>query len=190
MKEIYKDKSDEDLIKICWQEANSYNLAFNELVERYKNYVFKIAFDKLKNVEDAEDATQEIFVRAFFGLKNFRFDAQFKTWLTRIAINVCLTILLTRKRKMWQYHISLNGEADLESIYTSLISKDDELFFWKKISEVLKKMTHIYRKVFIFKYFKNFSLSSISKRLNATIPAVKMKIKRAKDQFIKIFTKA
>ena len=183
----YSNISDSELVKLCKSELPNSEYAFDEFIERYKNYVFYIAYEKLKNQEDAEDATQETFVRVYFGIQNFRGDSEFKTWLTRIVQNVCMTVLLTRKRKFWKYHISLNGEADLEGIYASTLSTKQETNFWQHIGRILRRMTFIYRKVFIFKYFKNFSLFDISVKTKTTLAATKMKVKRAKEQFLKIF---
>jgi RNA polymerase sigma-70 factor (ECF subfamily) len=139
----------------------------------------------LHNVEDAEDAAQEVFVRVYFGANKFRFESEFKTWLTQITINVSLTMILSNKRKFWKNFVSADGDVDVETIYRSTFTTGQEENFWDIVGQVLHKMIHQYRKVFIFKYFKNLSLKSISTKIESTINATKMKLKRAKDQFIK-----
>ena len=187
MNEInYHDLSDSELVRRCQIELPDNEDAFEELVDRYKNYVYKIAYEKLSNQMDAEDATQESFIRVFFGINNFRQDSEFKTWLIKIVTNVCLTMLLTRKRKFWKYHVSLDGDVDINTVYLSIFSKYDEKHFWNVIGNTLRKLVFIYRKVFILKYFKGLSFSEIGKRINSTTPAVKMKIQRAKERFIKM----
>ncbi|MDP2364839.1 MAG: RNA polymerase sigma factor [Ignavibacteria bacterium] len=186
MNEInYHDFSDTELVQRCQIELPDTEDAFEELVDRYKNYVYKIAYEKLSNQMDAEDAAQETFIRIYFGLKNFRQESEFKTWLIKIVTNVCLTVLLTRKRKFWKYHVSLDGDVDINTVYLSIFSKYEEKHFWDVIGSTLRKLVFIYRKVFILKYFKGLSFSEIGGKINSTIPAVKMKILRAKEQFIK-----
>ena len=187
MNEInYHDLIDSELVRRCQIEFPDNEGGFEELVDRYKNYIYKICYEKLQNQMDAEDATQESFIRVYFGINNFRQDSEFKTWLIKIVTNVCLTMLLTRKRKFWKYHVSLDGDVDINTVYLSIFSKYDEKQFWNVIGNTLRKLVFIYRKVFILKYFKGLSFSEIGKRINSTTPAVKMKIQRAKERFIKM----
>lgn len=187
MNEInYHDLNDSELVRRCQIELPDTEDAFEELVNRYKNYVYRIAYEKLSNQMDAEDATQESFIRVFFGIIGFRHESEFKTWLIKIVTNVCLTMLLTRKRKFWKYHVSLDGDVDINTVYLSIFSKYDEKHFWNVIGNTLRKLVFIYRKVFILKYFKGLSFSEIGKKINSTTPAVKMKIQRAKERFIKM----
>ncbi|MBD3223574.1 MAG: sigma-70 family RNA polymerase sigma factor [Caldithrix sp.] len=181
-----RDINDTELVKICKNELPDRTAAFSEIVRRYKNFVFGLAFNKLMNHQDAEDATQETFIRVFHGMHSFRQQSGLKTWLSVITTNVCLSILLSEKYKFWRYHVSLNGEVDLNSIESVMISKEKEYNFWKKIGAILKRMYSNYRKVFILKYFKSISIKLIAVKIDATIGATKMRINRAKDQFIKL----
>jgi RNA polymerase sigma-70 factor (ECF subfamily) len=79
-------QSDENLVlKAKRGDADALNL----LVERHYKRIYSLAFQMLGNAEDAADATQETFVKAFEQLRHFRGDASFSTWLHRIAINTC-----------------------------------------------------------------------------------------------------
>lgn len=71
---------------------------FDELYHTYKNLVFNLCLGYLPNQEDAEDATQEIFVKVHGKLDSFRAASSPKTWLYRIAVNHCLDVLKSRKR--------------------------------------------------------------------------------------------
>ena len=141
MNEInYHDLSDSELVRRCQVELPDNEGGFEELVDRYKNYIYKISYEKLQNQMDAEDATQESFIRVYFGINNFRQDSEFKTWLIKIVTNVCLTMLLTRKRKFWKYHVSLDGDVDINTVYLSIFSKYDEKHFWNVIGNTLKEI--------------------------------------------------
>ena len=86
-------KSDSDLVEL----AQSGNLeAFDKLVSTHQERVYALAYRMLSNPEDAADVQQETFVRAWNSLKKFRGDAEFSTWLHRIAVNICLSM---RKRR-------------------------------------------------------------------------------------------
>jgi RNA polymerase sigma-70 factor, ECF subfamily len=67
--------------------------AFGPLVDGYKPQILALCARLVGNLEDAKDLAQETFLRAFLGLERFRQDAQFSTWLHRIAINLCLNAL-------------------------------------------------------------------------------------------------
>ncbi len=71
--------------------------AFDSLVDRYHREIYFLALRFMKNAEDAEDVTQQAFVRAFEKIDSFRGDAAFNTWLYRVTVNLCNTRLRSRK---------------------------------------------------------------------------------------------
>ncbi|MCX6142742.1 MAG: sigma-70 family RNA polymerase sigma factor [Ignavibacteriales bacterium] len=83
--------------------------AYGELVERHKDKAMTLAFRMLKNREEAEEALQDAFVRAFHALPRFEWKASFSTWLYRIVYNVCATSLGKRSAAE---HVSLNDEDE------------------------------------------------------------------------------
>ena len=75
------------------------SVAFRELVNRHKDYAFTLAFRILNSREDAEEAAQDAFVRAYNGLAAFNREAKFTTWLYRIVVNCALTVQQRRKMR-------------------------------------------------------------------------------------------
>src|SRR3954454_17990579 len=71
--------------------------AFGEIVEIYKDKVFKLAFRMLGNRHEAEDIAQEAFIRAYINIESFNINRKFSTWLYRIATNLCIDRI--RKKK-------------------------------------------------------------------------------------------
>jgi RNA polymerase sigma-70 factor, ECF subfamily len=71
--------------------------AFDRLVERHRRSVYQLCYRYVGNHEDASDLSQEVFLRAFRGLKHFRGQSSVATWLYRIAVNVCLNHVGTKK---------------------------------------------------------------------------------------------
>ena len=85
-----------DLVKA----ARKGNLeAFEELVARHRDKVYARAFSMMRNEEDAIDVSQEAWVKGWQRLKQFQGDSSFLTWMTRIAINLCLDALRKQKRQ-------------------------------------------------------------------------------------------
>ena len=95
---------DEALVK---EAISGSQAAFGVLFKRYEQRMFRMALRILRNWEDAEDAVQQAFERAFVHLKAFQGQSRFSTWLTRIAINEAL--LMLRRRRPG--HMSLEGDA-------------------------------------------------------------------------------
>jgi RNA polymerase sigma-70 factor (ECF subfamily) len=84
--------------------------AYAGLVNRYQNYVFTLALRFTKNREDAEEVSQDIFIKAYRSLVDFRGASKFSTWLYTIVNNTCITFL--RKKKLETY--SLDNEKVFE----------------------------------------------------------------------------
>jgi RNA polymerase sigma-70 factor (ECF subfamily) len=88
-------QSDEEIISNVLKGNQS---AFARLVERYQNYVFTMALRMTENREDAEEIAQDVFVKAYRSLADFRGDSKFSTWLFTITRTTCLSFL--RKKKL------------------------------------------------------------------------------------------
>jgi RNA polymerase sigma-70 factor (ECF subfamily) len=88
--------NDKELVKrICEGDENSFRL----LVEKYQDIVFRTCHGFLKNVEDSEDLTQEVFIKVFHKIQDFRGESEFSTWLYRIAVNMSINVLRQNKRR-------------------------------------------------------------------------------------------
>jgi RNA polymerase sigma-70 factor (ECF subfamily) len=81
--------------------------AYAGLVNRYQNYVFTLALRFTKNREDAEEVAQDIFIKAYRALKDFKGNSKFSTWLYTIVNNTCITFL--RKKKLETYSLDKEG---------------------------------------------------------------------------------
>ena len=97
--------SDEQLINSCLAKNRGH---CRLLYERYKNYVARLVWGYFKETELVRDLTQETFVRVFKGLKKLRDKSTFKTWLTRITVNLCRDRLRAQVRKSSKSHISID----------------------------------------------------------------------------------
>ncbi|MEK7727589.1 MAG: sigma-70 family RNA polymerase sigma factor [candidate division KSB1 bacterium] len=104
--------TDQQLIaRVCAGERE----VFAQLVERYKARIFHTALRMLRHREEAEEAAQDVFVRAYRGLPKFREEASFSTWIFRICYNVCLSYL--ERKKM--------PRADLAEVESFLMPEED-----------------------------------------------------------------
>ena len=88
-----------DELEVVVEAMNGSNSAVGQLVDRYKGRIFRVAQKITSNREDAEEVVQNVFLKAFRNLPNFRGDSRFYTWLVRIAINESLMKVRGRRRK-------------------------------------------------------------------------------------------
>ena len=98
--------SDEQLIKSCIAGNREH---YRLLYERYKDYVAGLVWRLTRDGEVARDLTQETFSKAFEGIKKFKGESSFKTWLSRIAVNQCKDYLRGLRRRHGKEHVSLNS---------------------------------------------------------------------------------
>jgi RNA polymerase sigma-70 factor (ECF subfamily) len=91
---VLVDLSDSELVAAC---VSGNRDAFDVIVERHRRSVYQVCYRFVNNHEDASDLSQEAFVRAWRGLKNFQGQAALSTWLYRITVNVCLNRVKVKK---------------------------------------------------------------------------------------------
>ncbi|MEO0069736.1 MAG: sigma-70 family RNA polymerase sigma factor, partial [candidate division WOR-3 bacterium] len=174
--------SDDELVRRA-QKGNL--VAFEELVRRYERKVYNITYRLLGNEEDATEALQDTFLRAYRFLKRFRFQSNFYTWLYRIATNVSLTRLRRRKRLDT---VSLDAPVK-ETEELMLDIPDDhhtpeEIFrqkmFKERLQEAVASLPEDYRTVVVLRDLEGLSNEEVSKVLKLSIPAVKSRLHRGR----------
>jgi len=159
--------------------------AFEELVRRYERKVYNITYRMLGNEQDASEAMQDAFMRAYRFLGRFQFKSSFFTWLYRIATNVCLTRL--RKRKPPEM-VSLDEPAgdsgDMVLEIPDSKGSPEEVFRQKELREKLQSavdgLPEEYRAVVVLRDLEGLSNEEASKVLKISVPAVKSRLHRAR----------
>jgi RNA polymerase sigma-70 factor (ECF subfamily) len=153
--------------------------AFSAIVSNYQQMVFTIVFRITGNREDAEDITQEIFVKVFKSLEQFREESEFSTWLYRIAYNTTLSEL--RKRKIAPVPVNENLNPANEPF---IDDEEDDLKEVKLqyLEEALKKLFPDEFFLVTLYYFKEQSIEAISKISNLSVANVKVKLHRIRKK--------
>ncbi len=149
---------------------DSRNLAFNQLVRKYQQKVYWHIRKMVIDHDDSDDLTQEVFLKVWKNLENFRQDAQLYTWLYRIATNECLTFLSSKKRK---FFLPINDVAAelAEKIDSSPNISGDEIQL--KLQKALLKLPDKQRLVFNMKYYDELKYEQISEILGTSVGALK-----------------
>ncbi len=153
--------------------------AFEELIYRYDKNVLSIALRFVKNNDDAKDIYQEVFLRVFRGLKNFKFKSEFSTWLYRITTNVCLTY--KQRQKKHSYVPIDNGdeenEGNIESFEDENSFTPDRIFNDSEISQqvnnALEKLSSRQKMIFILKHYEGYKIKEIAEIINVGEGTVK-----------------
>ena len=151
--------------------------AFRELVERHKDYAFTVALRILNSREEAEEAAQDAFVRAYNALATFNREAKFSTWLYRIVVNCALTVQQKRKMKTEDLENAkiLRGSNDVAD---ALKQKEQRHF----IDRALKLLSPDDVTMITLFYLKENSLEEIAESIGIETNTVKVKLHRARKR--------
>lgn len=156
--------------------------AFGELVTRYQRAVYNLAVRTLHDRTEAEDATQEAFMRAYRALGSFRPGAKFSTWIFTICYRACCDRLAKRKR--------MSGDepsdwADPAAGPAALAERDDEA---RRLRAAIDALPEKYRTVVTLYHLQGKQYEEIATVLNLPLGTVKTHLFRAKEQLRKALT--
>jgi len=173
------DVGTEVLIRRC-QEGDE--LAIAALVRRYQNYVYRLCYLIMRSEQDAEDMTQETFIRAFRALPRFetRADASFEAWLYRIAVNRCRS----RMRRKWYQVLPWPNPAP-PIIANSEMQPDEQALRSEQRNEVLEAITSLgerHRLVVLLRYYAGFSNEEIAQTLDIPSGTVRSRLHTARQR--------
>lgn len=161
--------NDQDIVKAF--AAGDTDAAARAFVRKYQSFVFSTALRYLRNDIDAEDASQETFIKALRALPKFRGDSSLSTWLYRITANVCKGML--RKRKL---RTMLNLEV-VEPFAVSTSPGPDRLTesneFEAKFEVLLQTLPPKQRETFVLRYYEQRSYEEISAMLGTSVGGLK-----------------
>lgn len=146
--------------------------ALEEIFIHYKDMIFNVCYRISGKREDAEDWTQETFLRAFSAIKKFRGESSLATWLYRIAVNVCLGNL--RKK-------STTSLEEIEYKLGEEEERDNDIV--EEVQKVLSQMPPFYRTLLILRHFEELSYGDIARVLNISVGSVKIGLHRARKKF-------
>ena len=178
----YRARPDDELVRFA---QGGENRAFDELVRRYQDKVYRLCYKILRHEDDAAEALQDAFLSAYRGLKNFKAESTFSTWLYRVATNASLM----KYRKRRDKHVSLDQSQSQEDEAEPLQLPDwsaqppEELLtaeMREVMAESIERLPEELRKVFVLRDIRELSNDEVSKELNLSVAAVKSRLHRAR----------
>ncbi|MFU1797097.1 MULTISPECIES: RNA polymerase sigma factor [Paenibacillus] len=153
--------------------------AFRMLVEHFGQHVFQTAYSVLRNVKEAEDAAQEVFLQVYKSLPDYRSQG-FKTWITRIAVNKAIDI----KRKLGRRREDQMADGEIieqmpsaeEDVLGQLVRKEKKMLLERKLA--LLPVQH--KDILIQFYINEKSYEQIAKEQNIAVKTVESRLYRAR----------
>ena len=162
--------------------------AFDELVERYHGKIYGLTYNMTSNREDAEDLTQEVFVKAYQALPRFKGKSSFYTWLYRIAVNKTINYRKKRNRKRALSLDQFDQEIKTDEVYHDLTSKGSPLRnvslteLQKKMNEALQTLSEKHRTVVVMHDMQGIPHEEIAKVVGASVGTIRSRLFYARRQ--------
>lgn len=160
--------------------------AFGTLVSRYQDRLYNTVYRLLDNTDDAADVTQEAFLNAYLSLRHFKGDAQFFTWLYRIAVNAAITH--RRRKKSGMKPIKTSDSAPgIEPLDMTPSNRPGHAMETaegeKLIHEALQRLSTEHRTVLVMKDMEDMKYEEIAEVLKVPIGTVRSRLNRARLEF-------
>jgi RNA polymerase sigma-70 factor, ECF subfamily len=165
--------------------------AFAEIVNKYQDKVYNLCRHMLRNADDAEDAAQDVFLKAYQALPKFQPEASLYTWLYRIATNTCIDY---KKKPIFESLFGDYGEGEiLVHDRASDAPSPEKLYQSKQIDQALQeslgKLSLKLRAIIILKEIEELSYEEIAETLEISMGTVKSRIARAREELQKSMKK-
>lgn len=160
--------------------------AFSRLVQAYQRPVFNLTYRMLGNNEEAEDAAQETFLRAYSRLGQYDPEMKFSTWLFSIANHHCID----RLRKRRATHISIDDNPVLENLEEDSPQPEHRAMDEERSTEMqalLGQLDPDYRTPLVLRYWEDMSYEEIAAAMGTTVAAVKSRLFRGRQQLVALY---
>jgi RNA polymerase sigma factor (sigma-70 family) len=162
--------------------------AYDELIRRYQERIYATVYHMTSNHEDANDLTQETFIKAYRALKSFKGDSSFYTWVYRIAINKTINFLKQRKNR---FHMSLNdldfqaeNDPDLVALVSDKTPRRDLALveLQEKLNVAMQKLSDVHRMVVTLHDVQGLSHDEIAEIMDCNVGTVRSRLFYARQQ--------
>ena len=165
-------------------------LAFREIVERYQSKVFSIIYGILRNHNDAEDISQQVFAKVYFSIGNFDFRSSLLTWIYKITVNECYDYLRKKRVRKLVYESDFSEEDSLHmensGAATDAAPSVDETLARRDLAlKLLSKISEEDRNLILLKEVEGHSVEELSQMTGMNENTIKVKLFRARQKLVK-----
>ena len=165
-------------------------MAFREIVERYQSKVFSIIYGILRNRNDAEDISQQVFTKVYFSIRNFDFRSSLLTWIYKITVNECYDYLRKKRVRKLVYESDFS-EEDAKRMEASgpatdaSVPADTRLAQRDLILKLLSKVSEEERNLILLKEVEGHSVEELAGLTGLNENTIKVKLFRTRQKLLK-----
>jgi len=188
LRAVDRSQTEEGLLVARVQKRDE--LAFRELVERYQNKVFSIIYGILRNRNDAEDISQQVFTKVYSSIHNFDSRSSLLTWIYKITVNECYDYLRKKRVRKLVYESDIS-EDDSRLMENSEMTQDRRVPTDVRLGQrdlllkMLEKISEEDRTLILLKEVEGHSVEELAQRTGMNENTVKVKLFRARQKLLK-----
>ncbi len=151
--------------------------AFEELVARHRDKIYARAYSMMRNEDEAQDLSQDAWVKGWQRLAQFQGDSSFVTWMTRIVINLCLDQLRKQKRQRLESIEAMEDDSGRRERQLPVVTSNptaglERVELRERIDRALAQLSHEHRSVLVLHEFEELEYKEIAKRMDCSIGTV------------------
>ena len=165
-------------------------IAFREIVERYQSKVFSIIYGILRNRNDAEDISQQVFTKVYFSIRNFDFRSSLLTWIYKITVNECYDYLRKKRVRKLVYESDFSDDdakrmEASEPAVDAALPADTRLAQRDLIVKLLSKVSEEERSLILLKEVEGHSVEELAQLTGLNENTIKVKLFRTRQKLLK-----
>ncbi len=177
VRESFRDRDDSDLVEAS---VGGDKLAFGEIVKRYQNMVARTVKGMLGDTVVSEDIGQEVFIKLYHSLPEFRGEARLSTYIQKMAINFSLNEIRRRKRFLSMF--SLKENAELREIEFAGANEEEKSDALELVNKALMKLDPKFRIIVVMRLLQGYSTKETAEVLDLPLGTVLSRLSRAQEQ--------
>jgi RNA polymerase sigma-70 factor (ECF subfamily) len=158
-------------------------LAFHRLVDQFQPEIYRMIYYRTRSQMDAEDLTQDVFLKAYKHLARLQTPRVFRSWLYRIAVNRVNDYFRKKRFRALFGNISVDDETFQETEEMAVAAQGPEQIerreFWQHVEKMLDILSHMEREVFLLRFLDQLSLKEITEALGKNESTIKTHLYRA-----------
>lgn len=170
-------------IDVLKQAANGEMQAFEEIYKSASSFVYNVAFRINRNWADAEEVTQDVFMKVYHSLKDFHFQSAFKTWLYRITVNTAISRYhksAKDRKEQVDFDTVIETTPSTESAAQGAIQSDNEVM----LNKLLDRLSPEYKACLVLREIEGLSYSEIAHSLKIPVNTVRSRLKRGREALL------
>lgn len=175
------DLPDDELVALCQAQGSYDDRPIQELLHRYQNMVWRVCYSFMRNAQDAEDLTQEVFLRVYRSLPHFEGRSSLKTWIYRIALNTCKNEIRHRSRRPQTAESDVQTLADVLPATSTTESEWQKINTRRQLAVAFSRLRPEEYDILTLRDVEERPYTEIAEMLSINLSAAKMRAKRARE---------